>query len=183
MARFNFRDRSRHITKQALQYTNHGWPVAALAVPKGTACPCGDEHAEPHLVSETIDAPKTAAGIWSDGHPWDVALVCRDFDVVELPTEYGAPLYNRLVTTCPTMTVYRGRRWSFVVEAGSFPRDMITRAGGQLHSGPGQWAAAAPSRIDGVGSLYWVVGPLNTRWQPYRRTDAVDSVFRDRGPT
>lgn len=177
----SLRDRRTRITKKAIEYADHGWPVAALAVPRGSSCPCGERHAKPHLASETVTSPKQAATIWSTGHEWDVALMCSEFDIVDLPTHYGAPLYNKLVTACPTMTVFKGRRWSFIVETGSFPRSMVAAAGGSLHTGADEWAAAAPSRLDGIGHLYWVVGPLNTLWQPFRRSDAVDQVFHGLG--
>lgn len=167
------------IAERAAEYTAHGWPVAALAVPWGPQCPCGCASTEPHLASDTVTGPDEAARVWAPGHGWAIALVTSWFDVVDLPARYGAMLNQKLITTCPTATVRRGRRWHFVVEQGSFAAGMVEAAGGVLHSGPDDWIAASPTRTEATGRIGWVVHPLLTRWQPYKRGDLVDVVFSD----
>lgn len=169
--------RRARITERALEYTEHDWPVAALAVPWGPRCPCGASCADPHVVSGVVTTPANAAEVWVPGHEWDVALVTSWFDVVDLPAKYGAMLNHKLITTCPTATVPRGRRWHFVVGAGSFPADLVAAAGGTIHSGPDDWIAASPTCTEATGRIGWVVPPLLTRWQPFHRADLVDVVF------
>jgi hypothetical protein len=72
-----------------------------------------------------------------------------------------------------------GGRWHFVVEAGSFPADLVEAASGVLHTGTDDWIAASPTRTETTGRIGWVVHPLLTRWQPYYRADLVDIVFAD----
>lgn len=129
------------------------------------------------MVSEAVDSPEKAAQVWRAGHEWDIALVTSWFDVVDLPAQYGAMLNHKLVTTCPTATVRRGRRWHFVVAAGTFPAGPVTAAGGTLHTGADDWIAASPTTTEQTGRIGWVVPPLLTRWQPFHRADLVDIVF------
>lgn len=169
--------RHTRVTRRAIEYAEHGWPVAALAVPWDLRCPCGSTCREPHVVSGIVETATDAAKVWAPGTRWDIALVTSWFDVVDLPAQYGAMLNHKLVTTCPTATVRRGRRWHFVVGAGTFPAALVTAAGGVLHTGPDDWIAASPTSTEDTGRIGWVVPPLLTRWQPFHRADLVDVVF------
>lgn len=162
---------------RAVEYASHEWPVAPLAVPHGGHCPCerGD-CSTPHLVGTATVDPARAHEVWSDG-PWSVALVASRFDVVELPPDIGAPLNHKLVTTCPTATAPRGRRWYFVMETGSIAPELVSAARGRLYSGPEAWVPASPTWTEDTGRLGWVVSPHMTRWTPYRRMDLIDMVF------
>lgn len=177
------RRHARLVSRQVLEYTAHRWPVAALAVPDPHAgCPCGSSCAAPHLASTPIRSPEPVDRIWAPRHRWDIALVAADFDIVELPPTSGAALHQFLVTSCPTMTVWRGRRWYFVVEADTVPAANVDAAGGHLHTGADAWVPAPPTRLAPGGRLYWVVNPLHTRWRPYRRGDAIDNVLNTTHP-
>lgn len=170
--------RARRLRRRAMEYAAHRWPVAALAVPRSGRCQCqlGD-CVEPHLLDGTAIADPVAAGeAWAD-HGWGIALITSEFDVVDLPAAYGAPLNHRLLATCPTAVAPRTRRWHFVMEPGSVDADLITAAGGVLHSGPDDWVPASPTRTGATGRIGWVVQPLVAHWHPYRRTDAIDTLF------
>lgn len=177
------RRHARLVGRRAVKYTAHGWPVAALAVPgRKRDCPCGSDCEAPHLVSKPVRTPDRAEQTWSTGHPWDIALVTADFDVVELPATSGAALHAQLATSCPTMTVWRGRRWYFITETGAIDTAQVAAAGGSLHTGIDSWVAAPPTRVPPDGLRYWVVSPSHTGWHPYRRVDAIDRVLLGPAP-
>jgi hypothetical protein len=169
-----FLNRSKRTLRHALEYVDHGWPIAALATPENGECPCGRECEKPHLVSDTVYTHDRAHTVWFKNHPWDIALMCDDFDAVGLPTAAGAPLYHSLGTKCPTMTVFKGKWWVFIVRPGAFDLKEVLKAGGTIRNGPEHWAPAAPSLLDGLGRLYWVAHPRETVWTPYARIDSVD---------
>lgn len=175
-----------HTTRmRAVEYASHGWPVAPLAVPHHGHCPCErGTCVSPHLADIDIVSEGSQLGVTDTGdvariwqRPWSIALVASEFDIVELPSNLGAPLNHKLLTTCPTATAPRGRRWYFVMETGSIDRELVTAAGGRLHSGPGAWVPASPTWTEDTGRVGWVVEPHMTRWQPYRRLDLIDMVF------
>jgi hypothetical protein len=173
------RDRRRRarISARADECVNHGWPVAALAVPTKDRCPCGQACAEPHLASGPITARSEAAKLWAPGHPWEIALVTTWFDVVDLTPQYGALLHYRLVTSCPTAMAPRDRRWHFVVDKESFPADTVEASGGVVHSGIDDWVPTSPTRTEVTGKIGWLVHPQYTQWRPHRRPDLIAEVF------
>lgn len=169
---------ARWLRGRAMEYAAHRWPVAALAVPRSGRCQCerGD-CVEPHLLDGVaIIDPVEAGKAWAD-HGWAVALVTSEFDVVDLPAAYGAALNYRLLARCPTAVAPRDRRWHFVMESGSVDAGLVTAAGGVLHSGPGDWIPTSPTRTGATGRVGWVVPPLQAHWRPYRRSDAIDTIF------
>lgn len=162
---------------RAVEYAAHQWPVAPLAVPLNGHCPCErGTCVTPHLVGTATVDPEEAQLIWTQ-KSFSIALVTERFDIVELPPEVGAPLNHKLVTACPTATAPHGRRWHFVMEKGSIDRELVSAAGGRLHSGPDGWIPASPTWTEETGRVGWVVEPHITRWQPYRRMDLVDMVL------
>jgi hypothetical protein len=175
------RTRRRHtrVSARAAECINHGWPVAALAVPTKAQCPCGRACTEPHLASDPVTSRAEAAQVWAPGHRWDIALITTWFDVVDLSPEYGALLHHRLITSCPTASAPRNRRWHFVVEHNSFPAKPVAASGGVVHSGADGWIATSPTRTEATGRIGWVVHPQYTQWRPYRRSDLVDQLFSD----
>ncbi|PZS28504.1 MAG: hypothetical protein DLM59_14570 [Pseudonocardiales bacterium] len=169
---------ARRFRRRAREYAAHQWPVAALAVPRLGRCPCerGD-CIEPHLLDgTTINDPEQAEETWAD-HGWGIALITSRFDIVDLPARYGAFLHEQLNTRCPTATVPHDRRWHFVMEPGSVDADLVAAAGGVLHSGPDDWIAASPTRIDAGFRIGWIVPPVHTQWRAYRRSDAVGALL------
>jgi hypothetical protein len=165
------------IRARAAECVNHGWPVAALAVPTKGRCPCGLTCSEPHLASDPVMSQAEAAEVWAPGNPWEIALVTAWFDVVDLIPQYGAVLHYGLVTSCPTAIASRGRRWHFVVDHQSFPSDVVEASGGIVHSGIDDWIPTSPTRTDATGRIGWVVHPKYTQWRPYRRSDLIAEVF------
>jgi hypothetical protein len=176
---------ARRFRRRAMEYAAHGWPVAPLAVQRFGRCQCerGD-CVEPHLLDgdTTVTGPAQAEETWAaDG--WGIALVTSQFDVLDLPAQYGAPLHHQLNTRCPTATAPRHRHWHFVMTPGSVDADLVTTAGGVLHSGPDAWIPASPTRTAATGRIGWIVQPVQTGWRPYRRSDAIASLLlgsRDR---
>jgi hypothetical protein len=172
--------RRRHglrVFERAVRYAANGWPVAALAVPRYGVCPCDlGDCVEPHLVGETIRNGFVAAGVWK-AYPWEIALVTADFDVMDLPPEYGALLNHQLKATCPTAMAPARRRWWFFLEPRSIEPDRVAAAGGVLHAGSDDWVPAPGTQIDGSGRIRWLVHPHLTDWRPYRRRDPIDAVF------
>jgi hypothetical protein len=170
---------ARELSERAVQYVVHGWPVAALAVPRDGRCPCelGNCH-EPHLRDgATITSVDEVAATWTD-HRWEIAVVTATFDVVDLPPALGAPLHHQLKTSCPTAMAPVGRRWHFYLVTGSIQAEVVASAGGRLHSGPEGWVPAPGTRTEDTGRIRWLVPPYQTSWKPHRRTDAFDRVLR-----
>lgn len=172
---------------RAIEYTNHGWPVAALAVPWGDWCPCGKSCTDPHLVSEEIVSPEEASRVWAKGHLWDIAFVTSRFDVVDLPGWIGAELHGKLITRCPTATAgyapRHTRRWQFIVETGALSMDEMEWVGGVVHSGPDDWIAASPTRTEESGRVGWIVDPVTAHWRPCTAEVVLDRVMGTRGIT
>jgi hypothetical protein len=132
-----------------------------------------------HLVGEVVRDSARVDAVWGiPGADWGVALIAENFDVVDLPPEYGALLNHRLKATCPTAMAPVGRRWWFFMVPGSIPGEQVEAAGGVLHSGPGGWVPAPETRLETTGRIRWLVHPYLTRWRPYQRRDAVEEVFR-----
>jgi hypothetical protein len=174
-------------TARALEYVDHGWPVAALAVPWGNYCPCGEGCSRPHLASEVIVSAQKAASIWAKGHRWDIAFVTSEFDVVDVPGRVGALLHSKLITKCPTATAgyaaRDARRWHFVVEAGALPPDEVARLDGVVHSGPDDWIAASPTRTPETGRVGWIVEPIASHWTPCTKEVVKEKVYTVHGIT
>jgi hypothetical protein len=178
-----FRDR-------AMEYAAHGWPVAALAVPRAGVCPCTAMSEEPkgphggcvdpHLVTgRVVTDPDDAEREWAD-HGWAIALVTSRFDVLDLPPSHGAPLNHRLTTRCPTAMAPRLRRWHFVLAPGSISPDtaaQVSAIGGLIRTGPNDWLPASPTWTEETGRTGWVVAPKLTQWQPFRPYDDIAGLF------
>ncbi|GAA1567068.1 hypothetical protein GCM10009789_20690 [Kribbella sancticallisti] len=168
--------RARKVREQAIRYAANGWPVAPLAMPGDGGCPCGNGCVEPHLVGEVVRDGVQASVVW-DRSGWGIALVTENYDVVDLPPEYGALLNQQLRTTCPTAMAPLRRRWWFFLVPGSIPAAQVARAGGVLHSGAGGWVPAPGTWTETTGCIRWLVHPYLTHWRPYQRRDAIDRVF------
>jgi hypothetical protein len=160
------RRQSRRLRERAIRYAVNGWPVAPLAVPL-------DDHADPYLAGEVVSTGEAADAVWQE-HPWDIALVARHFEVMELAPEYGAFLNHRLKSACPTAMAPAHRRWWFFLEPGSVNPDQLIATGGRLHRA---WVAAPGSRLPSTGRIRWLVHPHQTRWLPHRRRDPIDEVL------
>ncbi|TDO54559.1 bifunctional DNA primase/polymerase-like protein [Kribbella sp. VKM Ac-2527] len=175
--RLTHRRHAQRVFERATRYAANGWPVAPLAVPRHGVCPCDlGDCVDPHLVGEPIRNGFLAAGAWR-ACPWDIALVTADFDVVDLPPEYGALLNQLLKATCPTAMAPARRRWWFFLAPGSISPDQVSQAGGVLHSGADGWVPAPGTVLDGSGRIRWLVHPHLTAWQPYERRDPIDLVL------
>jgi hypothetical protein len=125
------------------------------------------------VVIDDVDAAERAWG--DDG--WGIALITKPFDVVELPPQFGAPLHHLLKATCPTAIAPTSRRWQFYLAPDSIPQSLVAAAGGHLHAGPSKWVPAPGTWTEKAGTLRWVVPPYLTRWEPYKRQDAIDAVL------
>lgn len=156
----------KRLRERAVRYAVNGWPVAPLAVPHGRCL-------DPHLVGEVVTTGPEAGAVWGE-HGWDIALIARRFEVMELPPEYGALLNHALKASCPTAMAPAHRRWWFFLEPGSVEPERVAAAGGVLHR---EWVPAPGTRLEGSGRIRWLVHPYQTRWQPYRRRDPVDAVL------
>ncbi|MPZ63808.1 MAG: hypothetical protein GEU93_21590 [Propionibacteriales bacterium] len=132
-----------------------------------------------------ITSDDDAEKVWGD-YGWQVAIVTASFDVVDLPSIYGARIH-RLKTRCPTTTARPGRRydlmidpgpvrWHHYLHSGTIDPDKVTAAGGILHTGPEDWIVAPPSRTPATGRVGWVVPPIQAKWRPYRRADIFDTL-------
>jgi hypothetical protein len=154
------------LRERAIRYAVNGWPVAPLAVPQ-------EAGVDPHLTGDVVSTRSEAETVWGE-HGWDVALIAQHFEVMELPPEYGALLNQQLKTSCPTAMAPAHRRWWFFLESGSIAADRIAAAGGVLHR---DWVPAPGTRWESTGLIRWLVHPYQTRWQPYRRQDPIDSVL------
>jgi hypothetical protein len=179
---------ARKLREAAVEYATHGWPVAPLAVPGDHGCPCGGGCDAMHLLADHsggITTPADAERVWADG-AWQVAIVTARFDVLDIPSRYGARIHGRLKTRCPTATARPGRRLGWVIEPGPVRWHLyldvgsgvdptkVRAGGGVLHSGPDDWIPAPPSRTPETGRVAWVVPPMQARWRPYRRADIFD---------
>ena len=168
------------LRRTAIQYVEHGWPVARLAVPRGGQCPCGLlECVEPHLVlgsCPVITTPADAEQAFATGR-WAIALQTLHFDVLDIPARFGAPLHYQLKASCPTALAPTNRRWQFFVAPRSVPRRPIEAAGGRIFSGASGWVPAPGTATDTSGRIRWLVPPYLTNWQPYQRRDPIDVVF------
>ncbi|MFC0627221.1 hypothetical protein [Kribbella deserti] len=164
----------------AVEYVEHGWPVARLAIPRHGVCPCrhGADCLDPHLLDgRVVEDPNEAAAAWSF-KPWGIALVTARFDVIELPAAFGAPLHHRLKESCPTSIAPRTRRWSFFLTPFSVPASQLDPIGGRLRSGPKAWVTAPGTFTESHGRTRWLVPPYVTAWQAHQRTDAFDDILR-----
>lgn len=174
--------REAKVRAKALEYVDHGWPVARLAVPRHSLCPCRLRTCvDPHLVDGTlIDTAADVASAWSDanGFGWEIALVTSRFDVIELPAAFGAPLHHQLKTTCPTSIAPRTRRWSFFLTPFSVPASQLDPVGGTLRSGPNAWIPAPGTYTEPTGRTRWLVPPYLTHWHPHTRTDPFNAILR-----
>jgi hypothetical protein len=93
------RGRADRLQRLAVQYVEHGWPIAPLAIQRDGYCACRlVDCIEPHLapgqppVITSVNAAETA---FSNGR-WAIALLTWRFDVLELPAHVGAPLHHQL---------------------------------------------------------------------------------------
>ncbi|TCO37628.1 hypothetical protein EV646_12315 [Kribbella antiqua] len=168
------------LQRLAVQYVDHDWPIARLAVPRNGLCPCElRECIDPHLVhtqSPAISTTTMAENAFCSTR-WAIAILARDFDVLELPAQLGAPLHHHLKTQCPTSIAPTTRRWQFFVTAGSVPRDQLAAAGGRLIDSPSGWVIAPGTYTEGTGRTRWLTPPYVTHWRPYQRHDAIDAVL------
>jgi hypothetical protein len=174
---FNRRQR-RKLQAEAIRFAANGWPVVRLAMPSGGLCPCGNGCLDPHPAGETIHHPFLVEAAWAGSRGWGLGLVTEEFDVVELPAEYGALLNHRLKDTCPTAMAPLRRRWWFFLVPGSIPAAQVASVGGVLRSGPDEWVPAPGTRLETTGRIRWLVHPYLTGWRPYERRDPIDQVFR-----
>ena len=180
----------RRLREAAVEYARHGWPVVALAVPTAEGCPCGGEGCEvTHPVGDLpggITSVETAQRVWSD-HPWSVGLVTARFDVLDLSGLHGSRIHAELKIRCPAATARPGRRhgwliepgpvrWHLYLAPGGVDPGKVAAAGGRLHTGPGDWVPAPPSRTPEAGPVSWIVPPGQARWTPYRRADVFDRL-------
>jgi hypothetical protein len=157
------RARVRRVRERAIRYAVNGWPVAPLAVP----------HADPYLAGEMASTRSEVEEVWGE-HAWDIALIARRFEVMELPPEYGALLNQQLKASCPTAMAPAHRHWWFFLASGSIAEERVAAVGGVLHR---DWVPAPGTRLDSTGLIRWLVHPYQTRWQPYRRRDPIDAVL------
>lgn len=172
--------RNERLRRVATRYVDNGWPVARLAVPWAGACACGlSSCVEPHLTPMTpfvITTRPESEAAFADGR-WAIALPTQNFDVLEIPAWFGAPLHQQLKTICPTAFAPATRTWQFFVARDSVPTDLADAAGGQLIAGPDRWVAAPGTKTEATGTIRWLVHPYLTRWEAYQRRDAIDSVL------
>ena len=155
----------KRLRERAIRYAVNGWPIAPLAVPQETG-------ADPYLAGEVMTSRSETEAVWGE-HGWDVALIAHRFEVMELPPEYGALLNQQLRTSCPTAMAPAHRQWWFFLESGSIAEERVAAAGGVLHR---DWVPAPGTRLESTGLIRWLVHPYQTRWQPYRRQDPIDTV-------
>jgi hypothetical protein len=174
--------RTRKIVSRAADYVLHGWPVAALAVPRSGACPCGHGCVDPHLVSGTLTNPEEVEAAWPSGAAWELALTTEGFDVLDLPARRGASLAAKLSTRCAIATAPRGRRWFFVVEPNPALADLVMAGGGRVHSGANGWVACSPTWTEATGRIGWTVTPAHAHWKPYIARNPIEDVFSDVDP-
>jgi hypothetical protein len=172
--------RGARLRRIANRYVENGWPIARLALPRGSICACGlPSCPEPHLLLKTPILMTTRSEVeaaFSDDR-WEIALSTRSFDVLEVPAPFGAPLHHQLKTACPTALAPATRRWQFYVASGSVPAALAEAAGGQLISGPSAWVPAPGTKTEVSGTIRWLVHPYLTKWQAYHRHDPIDMVF------
>jgi len=173
--------RADRLQRLAIQYVEHGWPIARVAVPRNGRCACGLlDCIEPHLSlapSPVITTVAAAEAAFSSDR-WAIGLLPQHFDVLELPARFGAPLHHQLKTQCPTALAPATRRWQFFVVPGSVPRTLIEAAGGELHSGSSDWIIAPGTYTEPTGRIRWLTPPYLTHWQPYHRRNPIGIVLR-----
>ncbi|MEU4606813.1 hypothetical protein AB0F43_27845 [Kribbella sp. NPDC023972] len=160
------RARARRLRERAVRYTENSWPVAPLAVPQ-------EAGSAPELVGEVVRTGAEAQVVWGE-NGWDIALIAQHFEVMELPPEFGALLNHQLKQSCPTAMAPARRHWLFFLEAGSVAAERIAMVGGVLHR---DWVPAPGTRLESTGRIRWLVQPYQTRWQPLRRQDPIDTVL------
>jgi hypothetical protein len=156
--------RTRQLRKLALQYVEHGWPIACV---------------EPNLLWAQLPVITTSAAVASafESERSAIALLTYDFDVVEVPAQFGAPLHQQLKPQCPTALAPASRRWQYFVAPGSIPGGLIEAAGGGVFTGPTNWVVSPGTYTEPTGRIRWLTPPYLTHWQPYQRHDAIDAVF------
>lgn len=160
------RARAKRLRERAIRYADNGWPVAPLAVPD-------EQGGDRQLAGEVVSTRQEVDAVWGE-HAWDIALIAGHFEVMELPPEFGALLNQQLKTSCPTAMAPAQRHWWFFLESGSIAAERVALVGGALHR---DWVPAPGTRLDSTGLIRWLVHPYQTRWQPYRRQDAIDTVL------
>lgn len=170
----------------AAEYLAHGWPITRLAAPrKGSRCQCGGSCMEAHLVDgEPVTSVDEADQDWGD---YEIAVITRGFEVLDLPAYPGVALNGALTNRCPTAVARPGRRfdsllepgpvrWHFYLSPASVDAEKVDRVGGVLHHGPDGWIAAPPSRTPATGRVRWNVHPMQTQWRTYRPTGVFDTL-------
>lgn len=174
------RRRTSQLRRQAIEYVQHGWPIARLAIQRGGRCACRlMDCVEPHLTvtrPPVITTTAAAEDAFCSGR-WEIALLTLPFDVLELPARSGAPLNHQLKSQCPTAIAPATRRWHFFVTPGSVPRRLAEAAGGQVFTGSDAWVLAPGTYTETTGRTRWLTPPYQTRWRPYQRRDAIDAVL------
>jgi hypothetical protein len=174
------RRRGDRLRRLATRYVENGWPVARLAVPRDGGCACGLLGClEPHLLLKppaTISTQPEVEAAFADGR-WAIALTTRNFDVLEVPARFGAPLHHQLKAICPTAFAPATRTWQFFVAQCSVPAELAEAAEGQLIAGPGGWLPAPGTNTEATGAIRWLVHPYLTNWRAYQRRDAIDTIF------
>lgn len=175
----------RRAARIAAEYLAHDWPVARLAAPRDGRCQCGGSCSQPHLLDEEpIRTADEAKRRWGDH---EVALLTREFEVLDLPAYPGVALNSVLTNQCPTAIARPGRRfdtlfepgpvrWHFYLPPGSADEENVNRFGGTLHHGSDDWIAAPPSRTPTTGRIRWNVHPVQTQWRTHRPTSLLDSL-------
>jgi hypothetical protein len=157
---------AKRLRERAIQYAEHGWPVAPLVVPVDSAD-------APRRVGDPAYGRADVEAIWA-GRNWGIALCAEHFEVMELPPEYGALLNQQLRTTCPTAMAPVHRRWWFFLERGSVTPTQVEAVGGVLHR---EWVPAPGTRQESTGRIRWLVHPMLTHWRSYRRQDPIALVL------
>lgn len=149
--------------ERAIRYAGNGWAVAPLGLAGGDPVPIG----------EVVRTAAEAEAVWAE-NGWELALVADQFEVMELPPEFGALLHHQLKQSCPTAMAPARRHWWFFLEAGSVAANRVAAVGGVLHQ---DWVAAPGTRLESTGLIRWLVHPYQTHWRPYRRQDPIDTVL------
>jgi hypothetical protein len=172
--------RASRLRRLAIQYVEHGWPIARLATQQYGRCACGLlACVEPHLVlgpSPVITTATVADDAFASGR-WAIGLLTQHFDVLELPASFGAHLHHQLRMQCPTSLAPATRQWQFVVTPRSVPHGLVEAAGGHVYGGSSDWIVAPGTYTETTGRIRWLTPPYMTGWRPYQRRDPIDVVF------
>jgi hypothetical protein len=128
---------------------------------------------EPEVIGEVVRTAGKAEEVWAE-NGWELALLAEQYEVMELPPEFGALLNHQLKQVCPTAMAPARRRWWFFLEVGSVAANRVAAVDGVLHQ---DWVPAPGTRLESTGMIRWLVHPYQTHWRPYRRRDAIDTVL------